>query len=49
LHLDAPDPECRVVNLVQETSKTAVNIVLKNNFAMGGVNVALVFRRWGGA
>jgi 3-oxoacyl-[acyl-carrier-protein] synthase II len=49
LHLDAPDPDCRVVNLVQETSKTAVNIVLKNNFAMGGVNVALVFRRWGGA
>lgn len=48
LNLDAPDPDCRVVDLVRQTAPAAVNVVVKNNFAMGGVNVALVFKRWGG-
>jgi len=49
LHLESPDPACRVVNLLQQPVTAPVNIVLKNNFAMGGVNVALVYRKWGGS
>ena len=47
LHLDNPDPECEVVELLRTTTRASLDVVLKNNFAMGGVNVALVYKRWG--
>jgi 3-oxoacyl-[acyl-carrier-protein] synthase II len=46
LHLESPDPECQVAHLLQARTPAKVDTVLKNNFAMGGVNVALVYRRW---
>jgi len=46
LNLENPDPECSCVNLLQTTQKTALNTVLKNNFALGGVNTSLVIRKW---
>ncbi len=46
LHLKRPDPACRGINLLQKKQKARVNTVLKNNFALGGVNTALVLRRW---
>lgn len=45
LHLDQPDPECAGIDLVREVRRANLDTVMKNNFALGGVNAALVFRR----
>ena len=44
LNLEDADPECAVVNLVSSLKKHSMKTVLKNNFALGGVNAALVIR-----
>jgi 3-oxoacyl-[acyl-carrier-protein] synthase II len=45
LNLENPDPECAVVDLICKFEKRSLSTVLKNNFALGGVNSALVMRR----
>ncbi len=45
LNLNTPDPACDI-ELVQQVESTEVNMILKNNFALGGVNTSLLFRRW---
>ena len=45
LHLKNPDPECLVANVIVERKKQPVNTVIKNNFALGGVNTALALKR----
>ena len=44
-NLEKADSECKVVNLVSTLKKQQLKTVLKNNFALGGVNVAIVIRR----
>ena len=46
LHLNQPDPECAPIAFVQSICKHSLNTVIKNNFALGGVNTSLVLRRW---
>jgi 3-oxoacyl-[acyl-carrier-protein] synthase II len=46
LNLENPDPKCACVNLAREVKQAPLNTVLKNNFALGGVNTSLVFKRW---
>jgi 3-oxoacyl-[acyl-carrier-protein] synthase II len=46
LNLDNPDPHCSSINLPQEIDARSIDTVMKNNFALGGVNTSLVFRRW---
>jgi 3-oxoacyl-[acyl-carrier-protein] synthase II len=46
LNLSNPDPLCSDINLSQEIETLKLDTVIKNNFAMGGVNTSLVFRRW---
>ncbi|MBU0480812.1 MAG: beta-ketoacyl-[acyl-carrier-protein] synthase family protein [Proteobacteria bacterium] len=46
LNLTVPDPECSCVDLLMKKRSQPVNTILKNNFALGGVNTALIFRRW---
>ncbi len=45
LHLERPDPECAMVDLVRKIRPARLDTVMKNNFALGGVNAALIFRR----
>jgi 3-oxoacyl-[acyl-carrier-protein] synthase II len=46
LHLDHPDPRCgRLDYLVGAPRRIEPEYVMKNNFAFGGVNTSLVFRR----
>lgn len=45
LHLDRPDPKCAGVDLVRALRPARLDTVMKNNFALGGVNAALIFRR----
>jgi 3-oxoacyl-[acyl-carrier-protein] synthase II len=44
-NLVTPDVQCRHIHLLTATRKQKVHTVLKNNFALGGVNAALVLRR----
>ena len=46
LHLDQADPDCHGINLIQDIESAPLKTVVKNNFALGGVNVALVYQKW---
>lgn len=45
LHLEDIDPDCHCVDLVQHLRPRAIKTVVKNNFALGGVNAAFIIRR----
>ncbi len=47
LNLDNPDPECAELDYIRNTGRTLNNeFVMSNNFAFGGVNTSLIFKRW---
>jgi 3-oxoacyl-[acyl-carrier-protein] synthase II len=46
LHLESIDPDCGAINLITKLTPCRINTVIKNNFALGGVNVALVYQKW---
>lgn len=43
-NLDEPDPACGGIRLVRAVTKAPVSVVVKNNFALGGINCTLVLR-----
>lgn len=43
--LEMPDPACRFP-IVTRPQDAPVNVALSNSFGFGGVNAALIFRRW---
>lgn len=45
-NLVTPDPECNVVDFVMMPREIEVNIILKNSFALGGINSAILIRRY---
>jgi 3-oxoacyl-[acyl-carrier-protein] synthase II len=44
-NLVTPDPECNVIDFVIMPRKIEINIILKNSFALGGINSAILIRR----
>ncbi|MBV8273329.1 MAG: beta-ketoacyl-ACP synthase [Cupriavidus sp.] len=47
LNLDEPDPRCAPLDhIVGEGRSFTPEYVMSNNFAFGGINTSLVFRRW---
>src|SRR6476659_10970253 len=45
-NLDKPDPRCAPLRYLRnETVDANLNIVMNNNFAFGGINTSLVFKR----
>ena len=42
---ETPDPACRFP-IVRQPQDARLNAVLSNSFGFGGVNAALIFRRW---
>ena len=47
LNLESPDPRCAALDyVIGAPRELAAEIVVSNNFAFGGVNTSLVFRRW---
>jgi len=42
---ETPDPACKFP-IVKKPQDARVNMVLSNSFGFGGVNAALIFRRW---
>jgi len=46
LNLQAPDPECEGLDHITGAGRTMdIEYAMKNNFAFGGINTSLVFRR----
>ena len=45
IEFETPDPACKFP-IVQKPTDARVNFVLSNSFGFGGVNAALIFRRW---
>jgi 3-oxoacyl-[acyl-carrier-protein] synthase II len=46
-NLENPDPRCAALDyVVGAPRELAAEIIVSNNFAFGGVNTSLVFRRW---
>ncbi|SBV98271.1 Beta-ketoacyl synthase [uncultured delta proteobacterium] len=43
-NLDEPDPECAGIHLLRQNESRPVSVIVKNNFALGGINCSLVFR-----
>src|SRR5262249_11332703 len=47
LNLDERDPRCAALDYVQAKPRDhTAEYVISNNFAFGGVNTSLIFRRW---
>lgn len=44
-NLDNPDPECHLVDLVSTNRKKALNRVMVNNFAFGGISSSIILSR----
>jgi 3-oxoacyl-[acyl-carrier-protein] synthase II len=46
INLDTPDPRCGALDYIQGGGRSMQNeFVMSNNFAFGGINTSLVFRR----
>ena len=45
-NLDNPAPECSGVRLLRQVEHAAINTIIKNNFALGGVNCTIALRRY---
>jgi 3-oxoacyl-[acyl-carrier-protein] synthase II len=46
INLETPDPECEIINLLRGDGRSLdIEYAMKNNFAFGGINTSLVFRR----
>ena len=48
LNLEHPDPECGAVDFLRVNSERPVSVIVKNNFALGGINCSLVLRVYEG-
>ncbi|MES2935268.1 MAG: beta-ketoacyl-ACP synthase [Pseudomonadota bacterium] len=47
LNLDALDPRCHELDYITGDGRNIdTDIVMSNNFAFGGINTSLIFRRW---
>jgi len=47
LNLDSIDPRCGELDYLVDAPRTMQHeYVMNNNFAFGGINTSLIFRRW---
>jgi 3-oxoacyl-[acyl-carrier-protein] synthase II len=47
LNLNEPDPACAPLDHIRSGGRTlAVDYLMSNNFAFGGINTSLIFKRW---
>lgn len=45
LNLDEVDPECAKLNYIRDITEIKTDYVMNNNFAFGGINTSLIFKR----
>ena len=47
LNLENPDPACGALDYIQgEGRQLQIDYLMSNNFAFGGINTSLIFKRW---
>lgn len=47
LNLTEVDPECGALDYIVDTPKSLqTDLIMSNNFAFGGINTSLIFKRW---
>lgn len=47
INLDNVDPECAVLDYIQDKEREIhCHYIMSNNFAFGGINTSLIFKRW---
>lgn len=47
-NLTTVDPECATLDYIQSSTRVLdTHYVMSNNFAFGGINTSLIFKRWG--
>jgi 3-oxoacyl-[acyl-carrier-protein] synthase II len=47
LNLQNPDPKCADLDyIIGEPRLLSCNYIMSNNFAFGGINTSLIFKRW---
>jgi 3-oxoacyl-[acyl-carrier-protein] synthase II len=45
-NLDHPDPDCAPLNYLRKEARSmALNVIMSNNFAFGGINTSLIIRK----
>lgn len=47
IHLDQVDPRCAPLDYLTDVREARLEHVMSNNFAFGGINTSLIFKRWG--
>ena len=47
INLDHVDPRCADLDYVTDIRRHAATYIMSNNFAFGGINTSLIFKRWG--
>ena len=48
LNLEEVDPRCGALDYITGGGRVIeTDVVMSNNFAFGGINTSLIFRRWG--
>jgi 3-oxoacyl-[acyl-carrier-protein] synthase II len=46
-NLETPDPRCAPLDYIIGTGREIkANVIMSNNFAFGGINTSLIFKRW---
>ncbi|ASK26928.1 beta-ketoacyl-ACP synthase [Neisseria chenwenguii] len=49
INLNDPDPQCGNVDYIRDSGREIkTDYVMSNNFAFGGINTSLIFKRWAG-
>lgn len=49
LNLENPDPTCGALDYIQGSGRQLqIDYLMSNNFAFGGINTSLIFKRWSG-
>ena len=49
LNLQNPDPACGALDYIQGSGRQLqIDYLMSNNFAFGGINTSLIFKRWSG-
>lgn len=47
IHLDHPDPACAELDYLMSNGRSLeTEYIMSNNFAFGGINTSLIFKRW---
>jgi 3-oxoacyl-[acyl-carrier-protein] synthase II len=48
INLEEVDPRCAPLDYLTDVRETPLELIMSNNFAFGGINTSLIFKKWKG-